>query len=376
MAHSNIVGGSTAVRVINCPGSVKLCQKVPKKPSSKFADEGTLLHTAIEQMLMHGKSIKQLLGLKYEDQVLTQELADEMLVPAFNALEVIDPTGDLEFECEVEVNYGDLLPGVFGTTDVLGKIGKTAVVADWKFGRGHQVEAEENYQLMFYAAAAMRTEGAKWAFEGVDTVKLAIIQPAYGVSHWDTTIDRIKAFEDQLVMAVKASEKKEATIKAGDHCLWCQAKPICPVMTRAVDRAIATDIKSLDALHINAYLKNADLLEVWIKDIRELAHQMLENDAKLEDWKLVAKRATRKWAKEEDAKAALLALGLEESEVTETFLLSPAQVEKVLKKRKIELPEAQVVSVSTGSTLARKDDPRPEVLNIGKQLSAALSQIV
>lgn len=376
MAHSSIVGGSTAARVIACPGSVKLCQQMPPKPSSKYADEGTLLHTAIEQMMMRGTPVKDLIGLKYEEQTLTEELAEEMLIPAFTALNEVDPEGELEFECEVEVGFGDLLPGVFGTTDILGKLGTTAFIGDWKFGRGHQVLAEENYQLMFYAAAAMRTEKAKWAFEGVDKVKLVIVQPAHGVSQWDTTIDRIKAFEDQLVLAVRTSERANAPMKAGDHCLWCAGKPICPIMTRAVDRAVATKIEGLDNNHINAYLKNADLLETWIADIRALAHQMLEKDAKLEDWKLVAKRATRKWAKEADAKAALIKLGLTESEVTETSLLSPAQVEKVLKKRKLELPEDQVVSVSSGSTLARKDDPRPEVLNIGKQLSAALSQIM
>ncbi len=35
--HSNIVGGSTAKRVIACPASVKLAQQMPPKPSSKYA---------------------------------------------------------------------------------------------------------------------------------------------------------------------------------------------------------------------------------------------------------------------------------------------------------------------------------------------------
>ena len=38
MKHSNIVGGSTAKRVMACPGSVALCDKMPKQPSSKYAD--------------------------------------------------------------------------------------------------------------------------------------------------------------------------------------------------------------------------------------------------------------------------------------------------------------------------------------------------
>ena len=52
--HSTIVGGSTAKRVIACPGSVKLVQQMPVKPSSKYADEGTLLHNAIADILGQG----------------------------------------------------------------------------------------------------------------------------------------------------------------------------------------------------------------------------------------------------------------------------------------------------------------------------------
>ena len=51
MQHSSIVGGSTAKRVINCPGSVALVAKMPPKPSSKFADEGTLLHNVIAEII-------------------------------------------------------------------------------------------------------------------------------------------------------------------------------------------------------------------------------------------------------------------------------------------------------------------------------------
>jgi len=56
-------------------------------------------------------------------------------------------------------------------------------------------------------------------------------------------------------------------------------------------------------------------------------------------------------------------------------LISPAQAEKLLKKSKQELPAELVVSVSSGSTLAPESDPRPAVLNIGKQLTDALSKL-
>jgi hypothetical protein len=372
--HSNIVGGSTAKRVINCPGSVALVQKMPPKPSSEHADRGTLLHNMMEEILVSGDAPESFIGARYNDQILTQELIDEKIKPAMEALDAIDPDQTMEYEVETRVGFGDLLPGVFGSTDLIGRIGNRALVLDWKFGDGVMVEVEENPQLMFYAAAAMRTPEAQWAFEGATEIEMVIVQPPE-VRRWVTTPMRIARFEQELVQAVKQAEKPNAALAVGDHCRWCAAKPICPKMTGAVDRALKVQLDNLDAPKISTYLKNADMLEEWIKDLRALALQMLESGAKLPEYKLVAKRAIRSWSDEEKAKVALFAYGLTESEVMETSVVSPAKAEKALKKRKLGLPEDLVVAISSGNTLASVDDPRPEVMLLGKQLSAALSKL-
>jgi len=372
--HSKIVGGSTAKRVMNCPGSVALVQKMPPQPSNKYADEGTLLHNVIAEIVMTDKHPEEFLHTKYNDQVLTLDLIDSKLVPALAALDVIDPNKEMEIEAETRVGFGDLLPGVFGSTDLIGRIGSRAVVLDWKFGDGVAVEVEENPQLMFYAAAAMRTEESKWAFKDVEEIEMVIVQPPQ-VKRWVTTPARIAQFEKDLVKAVKLAQQPNAELKIGDHCRWCAAKPICPQMTGAVDRALKTSIDGLDAPTISAYLKNADMLEQWITDLRALALQMLDSGARLPDYKLVAKRAIRQWTDEDKAKVALFAYGLTESEVMETSIISPAKAEKVLKKRKQALPDDLVVAISSGNTLASADDPRPEVMILGKQLTAALSKL-
>jgi hypothetical protein len=374
MQHSNIVGGSTAKRVINCPGSVALVQKMPPKPSSEHADRGTLLHNMMEEILTSGDAPESFIGARYNDQILTQDLIDEKIRPAMEALDAIDPDQTMEYEVETRVGFGDLLPGVFGSTDLIGRIGSRAIVLDWKFGDGVMVEVEENPQLMFYAAAAMRTKEAAWAFEGATEIEMVIVQPPE-VRRWVTTPERIAKFELELVQAVKQAMKADAQLAVGDHCRWCAAKPICPKMTGAVDRALKVQIDTLPAAQISTYLKNADMLEDWIKDLRSLALQMLESGAKLPEYKLVAKRAIRSWSDEEKAKVALFAYGLTESEVMESSVVSPAKAEKALKKRKLGLPEDLVVAISSGNTLASADDPRPEVMLLGKQLSAALSKI-
>ena len=135
-------------------------------------------------------------------------------------------------------------------------------------------------------------------------------------------------------------------------------------------------MQALDVTAIAAALEEAELLEHWIADLRALAFQMLEEGVAVPGYKLVPKRATRQWVNETAALDALRDLGVKENELMETSMLSPAKAEKVLKKHKLELPRDLVVSVSTGNTLAPEEDPRPAVLQIGKQLSAALGKLV
>ena len=369
MQHSNIVGGSTAKRVINCPGSVKLVQKMPPQPSSKYADEGTLLHNIISEYLERDNVPLQ----SFVDEKFTMELMEEKLLPALDLLNEIDPNNELVYKVESRVGFGDLLPGVFGSTDLLGRIGDRAIVLDWKFGDGVVVTAEENEQLMFYAAAAMRTPETAWVFEGASEIELIIVQPPV-MRRWVTTRDRIARFERELVKAVKLAQTPDAPLAQGDHCRWCAAKPICPQMTGAVDRAIKQQIVNLDVDTLGQYLKNADLLEGWIKDLRALAYSVLEKNMAVPGYKLVQKQARRKWANEQSAKDALLSLGLKESVVVETSIMSPAQAEKALKKRFSELPEGLIKSESSGTTLAPVEDDRPAVQSfVG--LSKALGKL-
>ena len=371
MQHSNIVGGSSAKRVMACPGSVALVQKMPPKPSNSHADQGTLLHNAISAIL-EDQSV-DVIGTQYKDQVLTQDLYDEKIMVGLSLLDEVDPEKTMEYEVETRVGFGDLLPGVFGSTDLMGRIGSKAIILDWKFGSGVPVPAEENEQLMFYAAAAMRTPEAQWVFDGATEVELIIIQPPV-IKRWTTTIERIKQFEQTLIKAVKIAQQPDAPLKNGDHCRWCAAKPVCPIMTGAVDRAVAIKMEKIDVDKIGAYLHNADLLEDWIKELRALAEEMMKKGKPVPGWKMVPKRATRSWVKEEDAKAALLQ-HLKESEVIETKLVSPAAAEKLLKAQKLKLPDGLTVAISSGNTIAPESDPRPAVVLIGQQLNAALSKL-
>ena len=371
--HSNIVGGSTAKRVIACPGSVALVQKVPPKPSSKYADEGTLLHHVIAAVLETGKAPEEFLGVFYNGVELTEDRMERKLLPALAALDEIDPDKMMEYDVEKVVGFGHVLPDVFGSADLVGRIGNRGVLIDWKFGDGVAVEAEENPQAMFYIAAAMHTVSTRWAFVDAEAIDVYIVQPPY-VKKWTTDIARIKRFEAELILAVRAAEQPDARLQTGDHCRWCAAKSVCPLVTGAVERADRAALKTVNVDDLAAALDKVEVLEGWIKDAREMAQTLLENGVDVPGYKLVAKRAMRQWTDEKAALTALREAGCSAEELTE--LKSPAQVEKVLKKRKIDMPEGIISAVSTGNTLANADDPRPAALQIGKRLASALGKLV
>jgi hypothetical protein len=374
MNHSKIVGGSTAKRVINCPGSVALVATMPQQEGSSYANEGSLLHEAIASIMDTGCPPDYLLGFEAHGLTVTDELLERKLKPALALLAEYDPQATMEFEVEQTVDFGEFLPGVFGSSDIVGRLEGRAVILDWKFGDGVMVEAEESEQLMFYAAAAMRTPSCAWAFKDVTEVECVIIQPPY-LRTWTTTVERILKFERELARAVSASRLPDAPIKSGDWCKWCTAKPVCPIKTGALDRMKRDAMQTIDVDKLATYLAAAPEIEDFLAQCRALAHQMLENDVPVPGYKLVAKRATRHWADPATAQDALIGLGLTKTDVTKTELLSVAQAEKVLKKHKIDLPSDMVVAVSSGSTLAVDTDPRPAVVQIGRQLSAALSKL-
>jgi hypothetical protein len=372
MQHSKIVGGSTAKRVIHCPGSVALVAQMPPQVENKYMADGTALHSAVDLLVNDGDaSAYSLLGKTFNGIVLDDDHC-EKLKTALALLDEIDPLEQMNFNTEQRVGFGDLLPGVFGSTDLIGRIGNRAIVLDWKFGDGVVVSAEENEQLMFYAAAAMRTPESSWAFEGATEVECVIIQPP-AVRRWVTTPKRIRSFELSLKRAVKAAAAPDAALKAGDHCRFCPAKPTCPVMTGAVDRATKVKLDALDNDLLGVYASNAVLLQGWIDDLHALVRTKIENGATIPGWKIVAKRGTRSWVDQGKATAALTALGVDP---IKKELVSPAQAEKLLKAKKQNLPEGLVVSVSSGDTLAAESDPRPAVLQIGSRLNAARSQLI
>jgi hypothetical protein len=351
---------------------VALVAKMPPQASSKYAEEGTLLHGCMEEALADDHF--SLGSFRYKHD-LTDDQA-EKIVFCLDAIDAIDPKQEMQYVQEVQVEFEGVkeLDGVFGNADLVGRIGDRAIILDWKFGDGVMVEAEENEQGMFYAAAAMKTSKVQWAFDGATEVEIIIVQPPH-VRRWVTTFKRVHEFERELVVAVQTAKRPDAPFEMGDHCRWCTAKPICPQVSGAVDRVTHTALATVDPEALGQALALAERLEDFIADARKLAQARLEKGMPVPGYKLVPKRATRQWVDDKAMHVLWLNAGICPTKYQEIKLRSPSQMEKVCKEHGVEFPVNQAVSVSSGNTLAPESDPRPAAVLIGQQLVAALSKL-
>ena len=160
-------------------------------------------------------------------------------------------------------------------------------------------------------------------------------------------------------MPAQRLEKGDTTLKAGHWCTFCPAMPACPIKQNAL-QTMPRQLPAVAIPSLGDWLDQAAEVEEYIRDLRAFAHNELEEGRPIQGWKLVPKRATRKWMNEAQAEAVFRAKRLRVKDIKKLVLKSPAQMEPVLKKvRKLDLLDDLVVKQSSGTTLAKADDDRP-----------------
>jgi hypothetical protein len=167
-----------------------------------------------------------------------------------------------------------------------------------------------------------------------------------------------------LVDAAKRSEDPDAPLISGEHCRWCPAAGVCPQLRADALAAAETDFAG-DVAYNPAELAEAldqlPRVEAWVKAVREFAYAEAERGFCPPGYKLVLKRATRKWVDEQAAAKYLNTCGFPDDAIySPPKLKSPAQLEKAVGKQELETC-GLVTAESSGYTLVPNTDRRQEV---------------
>lgn len=354
-AHSKL-GASSMYRWAACPGSVRLSQGI-ENVSSAYADEGTQAHEFAAHCLAKQFAIE-----------IPAYVTDDMRLAVLAYVEFLDETfepGDID-QVEVRFDLSKVHPGCFGTADHVRwrPSTKTLYVTDYKHGAGIPVEVRNNPQLRYYALGALTQCGYP-----AEKVVMRIVQPRCDHADGPIREEEIDAidlldFRSDLRTYAKATEAGDAPLSTGDHCRFCPAGRArkCPAIesgkSAAVKRAFSA-VLPYDPAELTKALDSRPVVEAWLKNLDEFAYAEAEAGRYVGfGYKLVDKRATRKFVSEGDVVQRCQEKGFGPDDYYTRKLLSPAQLEKVVGKKVLD---DLIISESSGHVLVPDSDKRPAI---------------
>lgn len=263
--HSTF-GGSSAKRWGQCPGSITFASQTgPHPATSEYAEEGTLAHSVAEKILSGWAPPSHI------DQDMVRY--GRQYAAGVNMYK--DLYGALGIEVEKKV-ISNRYPDVGGTIDALidARRARTIVVIDYKYGAGIPVSPVKNEQLMFYGALAL--ESLLPAYDGlfVGDVTFGIFQPRgvdTGWKDWSIPGEDLFEFKNTIYQRVENIKAGDTSLKAGEHCRFCEAKPVCPTYFKEYIEPLVprTPIERLTNAQIHDIYKKSENLSSYIKQLGE-----------------------------------------------------------------------------------------------------------
>ncbi len=372
MAEHAFLSASGAHRWLACPPSAKLeCQF--EASTSTYAAEGTLAHTVAE--LTTRRALGSLKEAAYKsnlaDCALNQYYSREMQECADAYAKMIKDRlakakkscKDAIVELETRLDFSEWVPGGFGTGDCVIIAEPTLEIIDFKYGKGHKVNAVNNVQMMLYALGALAAYGDLYE---ISNIRMTIFQPRIsGATDTDEkSVDELLAWAENTVKprALLASKGEGEFAPSEEACRFCRAKAKCRART---EKNLALFDEAPNPLLISPseageILKKAKDIETWLKDLNGLVSGALTAGEEVPGWKMVEGRSNRKLADEDKVVAAMKAAGYDEALLYEKKLLTLTQLERDFGKKKIaEVLGGLIVKPKGAPTLAPETDDRP-----------------
>lgn len=356
-----ILSASSAGRWIACPPSARL-NASKEDTQSEYAKQGTEAHALCEYKL------RKALGEKVRDPTKKLTTYDSEMGECAEdyaqfvmglATQFREESKDTLVSVEQRVDFSDYVPEGFGTADALIISGKTVCIVDYKHGKGIEVSADHNPQLMCYALGCIQM------FDGlydIDKVLMVIIQPRLSnLSEFTISkADLLTWAKTTLMPSAKLAYAGEGEFCAGDHCQFCRAKATCRKRAEYNLELARYDFEmppTLEDAEVEAILAKADELTRWASDIKEYALQQAIQGKQWTEWKLVEGRSNRKYTDEAKVAKTVKEAGFEPYEHK---LLGITAMTALLGKTKFDELLGSLIAKPQGKpTLVPMSDKRP-----------------
>lgn len=366
-AHA-LLSASSAHRWLACPPSA-VAAEAYEDQGSEFAAEGTLAHTVAEFIVDGRYDVATTddwvsdLQMWLHNPGVTHEMAEHARGYLYYILEQITGSAP-SLLLEQRVDFSDWVPDGFGTCDCILIEGDKLTIIDYKYGKGVAVSAENNPQMRLYALGALNDFG--FAYD-VATVSMHIYQPRIGnISTEELTVEELLAWAKSIKPIAQKAAKGKGTYKAGTHCKFCPHAGRCRALDKTCKDYVETHglrvaVPVLAPHEVAEVLEMEPLISLWLKRVKSQALTSMLDGTEVPGFKLVEGRAGhRKWTNELQVAEALKAAGYDAEDYTETKLLSPANIDKLVgKKKAAELLDGLTERAAGAPTIAPATDKRP-----------------
>ena len=359
--HAKIFQPSAAHRWMNCTQSAVLNAELPDSTST-FAEEGTAAHSLCEYKVLEAFKADGLFIREFTDSDPTKSpYYDAEMEECCNAyrdfvIETYRAAKEPYICIEKRLDLTRYMPESFGTGDcIIISEGKLHII-DFKYGKGVEVDATENEQLMCYALGAMEIFSDIY---DIDTVVLS-------------AGERLGA-EEVLRPAAELASKGEGQYCPGEHCRFCKAKTLCRARAEANLELAKYEFREppdLSDFEVEEVVKTASQLKDWLEGLQAYMEKKALEGYRWNDYKLVRGRAVRKIVKPEEVAKIFLEQGKDPYKPQELKTLT--DLEKLMGKKAFAENCGQFVMKPEGKpTLVPRSDKRTEIGPSDLKTSAA-----
>lgn len=358
------LSASSAHRWLACPPSARLCAEV-EDAGSDYAREGSCAHELCEYKVRHfllGEDVpsptEDLDFYDSEMEDCSEEYANYIASVIVSAKEHCnDPT----VLVEQRLDFSRYVPDGFGTGDCVIVADDILYIIDFKYGKGVEVSAENNPQMMLYALGALELFDSLY---DIQRVSMTIFQPRIG-NLSISTIEKSALLdwaENTLKPIAELAAKGEGEFNAGEHCRFCKVKANCRKHAERNLEMARYDFAvpdTLDPAEISVILTKADELAAWAADIKDYALQQALSGVQYDGFKVVEGRSVRKYSNNEAVATVVEQAGYDPYE--KSVLGITAMTKMLGKSRFEELLGGLIVKPKGKPTLVPNSDKRAAI---------------
>lgn len=369
-AHA-LLSPSSSHRWLNCTAAPRLEENIPNRDTD-FTKEGTLAHAYC------AKGLKGLLGIKTEEEDKEiEELNDKYFtnempghVETYVAIvgdkftNACMKVKDSQLIVEQRLDFTRWIPDSFGTADAIIITDGTLEVIDFKYGKGVEVSAEWNPQMMIYALGAIAEYEDEY---NIRKVRMTIVQPRLeNLSEFEMDVNALMWWAG-TILSPKAKEAMEGNGRqeCGEWCRFCRVKNTCAKLA-GQSLSIADEFGDRETITnedmAKRVLPKLAIIKAWASSVEEFALDQALKGVRYEGYKLVEGRSIRKITDPGKLASLLIDKGFASEKIFKPVELETlTALEKLVGKKDFAALSDGLIEKPQGKpTLVPESDKRPE----------------